>query len=162
MNLESLAQYSQWVGALIFLIVIVWLFRKFLAPGVAAYETSRNAEIAESEARRQHLKSDVSAARAGIEAADRDAAAILARAKDFATHEHERIIAEAQSDAQHVVRNGEGELGRARIAARGRLRDELVKLALQAARTQAAARVDGALNSQLVSGTVDFLAAGRG
>jgi len=157
MHLEALATYSQWAGAPAFLIVIIWLFGKFVAPGVAAYEASRNADLANTEARRQKLNAEVSAARAGIEAADRDAAAIVARAKEFAESEAAGVLAEAQADAARVVRNGEGELGRSRLAARARLRDELVELALKEARAAAAARVDPAANSRLVSGTVDTL-----
>jgi F-type H+-transporting ATPase subunit b len=153
--LEVIARYSQIIGAIVFVVVIVWMFRKFVLPALASYEAAKNAEISEAEARREKMKAGVGAARAEVENAGRDAASIEERAKADAAAEHDRIIAAAKDDAARIVRNAEGELDRARMAARAALREELVRKALEAARAAASARVDAQTNSRLVGTTID-------
>jgi len=153
--LEVIAQYSQIIGAIVFVVVIVWMFRKFILPALASYEQAKNAEIAEAEARREKMKADVGAARAEVEIAGRDAVSIEERAKADAASEHDRIIAAAKDDAARIIRNAEGELERARMSARATLREELVRKALESARTSATARVDAQTNARLVAGTID-------
>ncbi|MFN2459135.1 MAG: hypothetical protein ABR591_00375 [Candidatus Velthaea sp.] len=155
---ETVAIWSQIAGAIAFLIVLVVMFRRFLLPAVHAAERSRNAELAATEKRRETVKSDVGRARAEVEAADRDAAAIRQRAAAEARREHDRIVAEAKGDGERAVRNAEAELGRARLAARDSLRAEFVDKALARARREADARIDPALNAQLVKRTVETLA----
>jgi F-type H+-transporting ATPase subunit b len=155
MSLESLALYSQFVGAIVFLIVAIWLFRKFVSPALAKYEAAQNAVLAEAEARREKMKADVSAARGEVETASRDASSIEQRATADAAAEHDRIVAAAKDDAARIVRNAEGELDRARMSARAALREELVRKALESARATASARVDAQTNSRLVAATVD-------
>jgi F-type H+-transporting ATPase subunit b len=155
MSLEALSIYSQWAGALLFVIVAIWLFRKFVAPALAKYEAAQNALLAEAEARREKMKADVSAARGEVEIAGRDAASIEARATADAAAEHDRIVAAAKDDAARIVHNAEGELERARMSARAALREELVRKALESARTAATARVDANMNSRLVGATID-------
>jgi len=153
--LEAVSQYSQIIGAIVFVIAIVWLFRKFVLPALAAYEQTKNAEIADAEARREKMKADVGAARGEVEAAGRDAVAIEARAAADAAAEHDRIVAAAKDDAARIVRNAEGELERARMSARAALREDLVRKALESARTAATARVDAQTNARLVGATID-------
>jgi F-type H+-transporting ATPase subunit b len=155
MSLEALAQYSQWVGALVFLIVLIWGFRKFLLPALSTYEQNKNAEIADTEARREKMKADVSAARGEVETASRDAQVMEERAVSDAATERAQIIEAAHEDAARIIRNAEGELGRARLAARAELREELVSKALAAARRTAAARVDTKVNAKLVGDAID-------
>jgi F-type H+-transporting ATPase subunit b len=155
MSLEALAQYSQWIGALVFLVVAIWLFRKYLLPALTKYEAGKNAEIAEAEARREKMKADVGTARGEVEIAARDAAAIEQRATADAALERDRIVAAARDEAARLVRNAEGELDRARMSARAALRDEFLSKALVEARKTAAERVDAQTNSKLVGATID-------
>ena len=158
---DAVALWSQVLGAVVFLIVLILLFRKYLIPAVEANERARNAEIAESEARRERVRAEAAAARAEVEGAQRDAAEIRARVDTVVKREHDQLVAEAQADGERMVRNAQGELERARMAARDRLRVELIEKALLQARAQAAGRVDARTNTRLVNETVDDLSRGK-
>ncbi|HEX3464086.1 MAG TPA: hypothetical protein VHS78_08570 [Candidatus Elarobacter sp.] len=162
MNLELLARWSQIVGAILFVIAIVLIWKKYIAPGVAAYQAAKNAELADAEARREHIRADVAAARAEVERADEDCREITSRVDVVVKREREKSLAEARAEAERVVRNAEGELERARLAARDRLRIEFIEKALAKARGEAATRVSEDANRKLVAGTVDDLVRGRG
>jgi len=69
-------------------------------------------------------------------------------------HERERIVAEATAEGERVVRNAQAELGRARYAARDRLRAELIERALDVARQTAASRIDGETDRTLIDGVL--------
>ncbi len=162
MSLESLAQWSQIVGAVIFVVAIVVIWNKYVAPGVKAYQQSKNAELAEAELRREHIRADVAAARAEVERADAECREIASRAELVVKREHEKSLADAHADADRIVRNAEGELERARLAARDRLRIEVIEKALAKAREEAPARVSDAANGKLVDETVQNLVRGKG
>jgi F-type H+-transporting ATPase subunit b len=158
MNLALLAMWSQIAGAIVFLAVAIFIWNKYIAPAVQAYRDAKNAEFAEAEGRRERLRAEVASARAEVERADAEAKELRARVEVEAKREREQILAEAQAEAARVVRNAEGELERARWAARDRLRIELIEKALQRARVEAVARLDAATNERLVSRTVSDLA----
>ncbi|MEA2663684.1 MAG: hypothetical protein QOI11_628 [Candidatus Eremiobacteraeota bacterium] len=158
---ESVALWSQVLGALVFLAVLILLFRKYLVPAVEANEKARNAEIAEGEARRERIKAEAAAARAEVERAQHEAEEIRSRAAAFGQREREHLLAEARADGERIVRNAEGELERARLAARDRLRVELIEKALVRARAEAPGRVDPSLNARLVDETVADLTRGK-
>jgi F0F1-type ATP synthase membrane subunit b/b' len=160
-NFETIAQYSEIIGGFAFVAVAVWLFRKFVLPAVRAGEISRNADLVNAERRREALREDVSKARGEVEAADRDAAAIAARAETDARHEHETILAEGRREGTRLLQNAQGELERARIAARDALRIELIEKALNRARALAAQELSPAQDLRLVEKTVDELTAGK-
>jgi F0F1-type ATP synthase membrane subunit b/b' len=159
---EQIALWSQVAGAIAFLIVLVLLFRKFLIPAVEANQAARNAQLAEAETRRTRMQTEAAKARADIEAADRDAAEIRGRVARVIERDHAHALDEAHAEGERLVRNAEGELERARLAARDRLRIELVEKALLKARAQAYARVSDTVNQALVETTVADLTRGRG
>ena len=158
---ESLAIWSQIFGSIAFIIVLVWLFNRFVTPAVIASQERKNAELLEAERRRDVAKQDVTVAQGEREAADTTAAGIRDRAKRDAEREHVRIVTEATGEGERVVRNAEGELGRARGAARDLLREEILDRALQIAR-EAAGRVDDATNERLVTGVLAGIERGGG
>jgi F-type H+-transporting ATPase subunit b len=158
---ENVALWSQVVGALAFLLVLVLLFRKYLIPAVVANERARNAEIVDAENRLARMKADADKARAEVELADRDAAEILGRVERIAAREREHALAEANAEGNRLLNNAEGELERGRLLARDRLRAEFVEKALERARAEAPSRVDDALNRILVDRTVDDLVRGN-
>ena len=160
MNLQMLAVYSQIAGAVIFVILLVWLYNKFMAPAIATYTANKNAEIREQEQRRERMRHDVGEAQGEVSRAEDDVREIRARAEVARTREREAALASAQAEAGRIVRNAEGELERARLAARDRLRIEFIEKALAQARTQAAQRIDDAANVKLVEATVNDLAQG--
>jgi F0F1-type ATP synthase membrane subunit b/b' len=162
MNYETIAQYSEIIGGFAFLIVAVALFRKFVLPAVRAGEVARNSDLVNTEHRRDQLRDEVAAARGEVEAADRDALAIAARAQDDARHERETIIAAARRDGLHLIANARGELDRGRIAGRDKLRIEFIEQALNRARVLAAEHLSDAGNAELVAKTVDDLTVGTG
>jgi F0F1-type ATP synthase membrane subunit b/b' len=161
MNYETIAQYSEIIGGFAFVIVMIWLFRKFALPAVRAGEVSRNADLVNSEHRREQLRSEVSAARAEVEAADRDVLAIAARAETDARHEHETIITDARREGLRLLQNARGELDRGRIAGKDKLRIELIEKALNRAREIAQQQLSDDGNAQLVAKTFSDVTAGK-
>jgi len=154
---DRLAQWSEIVGGFAFVIVAVFLFMKYALPAVRATQVARNAELVHAEGQREALKAQVSKARAEVEAADRDAQSIKARAAVDAARERERLVADAKADGERAVANARGSLERARIAARAQLRGEFIDRALQLARSRADSRIDAATNAKLVGSTVQTL-----
>ena len=154
MSLELLAQWSQIAGAVVFVVVIVLVWRRWIAPAVQSYQETKNAELAEAEARRERMRADAAAARADAEHVGVETRTIRERAAADAEHERKRILAEAQDEAERLVRNAKGEIERARMAARDRLRIEFIEKALIQARKQAAGVVDDAVNAALIEETV--------
>jgi F0F1-type ATP synthase membrane subunit b/b' len=159
---ETVALWSQILGAIVFLVVLILLFRKYLVPAVVANERARNAEIVDAEKRLARMRAGAAKARVEVETADRDAAEILARVERVAERDRAHVLAEANAEGHRLLSNAEGELARARLVARDRLRVEFIEKALARARAEAPVRVDAALNGALVNRTVDDLARGNG
>ncbi|GAC1395819.1 MAG: hypothetical protein NVS2B8_09250 [Vulcanimicrobiaceae bacterium] len=151
---EALSTWSQVVAALLFIVVLVVLWRKYITPAVLASQARKNAELAESEARRDAARAETDVARAEIASADDDARAIRARAQSDATRTREKILADAKAEGERLVRNADGELERGRVAARDRLRTDLLEKAMQIAR-EASLHLDEATNRRLVGEAVD-------
>ncbi len=160
MSLEMLALWSQIGGAVVFLICAVLIWNKFLAPAVMTYQESKNAELAEAEAYRERMRAELDAASAELGKAADDAREILARIDIVVKREHEKALQETHAETVRAIRNAEGELERARVAARDRLRIEFIEKALAQARAQAPQRVGDDLNHRLVLRTVDDLSRG--
>jgi len=158
----QVALWSQVAGSVAFLVVLILLFRKYLIPAVLANQAARNAQLAEAEARRTRIQTEAAQARGEIEAADRDAAEIRNRVARVTERDRAHATDEANAEGERLIRNAEGELERARLAARDRLRIEMIEKALAKARAQAPGRVSDAVNKALVEHTVDDLARGRG
>jgi len=154
---DQLAQWSEIVGGFAFVVVAVLLFMKYVLPAVRSGQIARNAELVEAESRREALKTEVNTARKELEASDRDAQAIKARAAVDANRERERLLAEAKADGERAVANARNELERARLAARTQLRAEFVERALKLARANADSRIDAGVNARLVGATVQAL-----
>jgi F0F1-type ATP synthase membrane subunit b/b' len=162
MNYETIAQYSEVIGGFAFVVAMVVLFRKFLLPAVRSGEVARNADLVNTERRRDQLRQDVADARGEVESADRDALAILARAESDARQEHQAIVDEGRREASRLIVNARGELDRARIAGSDDLRIEFIEKALNRARDLAAQQLSDAGNARLVAKTVDDMTIGAG
>jgi F-type H+-transporting ATPase subunit b len=134
---EQVALWSQVLGAVAFLAVVVWGWFRFVTPAVIAARDQKNAELLEAEKRRDAARVEVETARRELEAAAADIAAIRARAEHDVALLRERTLSEARAEGERVVRNAEGELERSRLAARERLREELLARALEIARASA-------------------------
>ncbi|HTJ27824.1 MAG TPA: ATP synthase F0 subunit B [Candidatus Limnocylindria bacterium] len=159
---EAVALWSQVAGAVAFLVVVILLFRKYLMPAVKANQDARNAEIAEAEARRERINAELAQARGELTRADEDAVEIRARVAVAENREREKLLADARHEGERLIQNAQGELERARLAARDRLRIEMIEKALVKARGEAARRVDAATETRLVEATLDDLTRGRG
>ncbi len=151
---EGLATWSQVVASLLFLVVMVILWRKYIAPAVIASQERKNAELADSEARRDAARAETEVGQREIATAEDDARGIRARAEADATATRSRILTEAHAEGERLVRNAEGELDRGRAAARDRLRTDLLEKAMQIAR-DASAHLDETTNRRLVGDAVD-------
>jgi F-type H+-transporting ATPase subunit b len=160
MSYEAIAVWSRIIGTVAVLAILWYVFARFLAPAIARAQQAKNEEIAHAEERRSAAQAQIAAVRAEIEQAERDAAAIRARAESDAKREREAATAQAAEAGERLVRNAEGELARARAAARDALRVELIEKALQLARREADGRIDPALNAQLAGNFVGSLEAG--
>ena len=150
---ESLAVWSQVVASVLFIVALVYLWIKFLAPAVLAGQAHKNAELHDSEQRRDEARARAEQAQADIAAADSDALAIKARAQSDAARLHEKIIADGLAEGARLIQNAEGELERARFAAREQLRTELLEKALAIAR-ESGSRLDAGTNDRLVGDAV--------
>jgi len=150
---DALATWSQILGSIAFIIVLVWLFVRFVQPAVVASQERKNAEVAETERRRDAARESVAAAQAEVERAAADAQGIRERVDRDAGRLRERIVGEATAEGERVMRNADGELGRARGAARDTLREELLAKALEIAR-ESATRIDPETNARLVGGVI--------
>jgi len=151
---EQVALWSQVFGAIAFLAVVVWGWFRFITPAVIAARDQKNAELAEAERRREAAKLETEVARRELAAAGDDAAAIRARSERDAALLQQRILGDASSEGERVVRNAEGELERSRLAARDRLREELLARALEIARESAknlGSETDRRLMSDVIS-----------
>lgn len=157
---ETIAIWSDVVSALLFLAVLVWMWNKFLVPAVVASRDRKNAELAEAEKRRDAAKEEAVLAQAQLASADGDVASITERARHDAAALNERLVAESRAEGERLVRNAGGELDRGRLAAREKLREELVAKALEIARTSAA-NLDEKTNARLVGEVVDSLERSR-
>jgi F-type H+-transporting ATPase subunit b len=157
---ENLAQWSEILGGIAFVVVAFVLFRKLMLPMVQAAAVARNADLVNAERRREALRAEVAEARAELEAAMREGQSIRERGKADAQRERDRILADAVHEGTRIVQNADGELERARIAARDQLRIELIEAALNRARALARERIDEGVNARLVSKTVDELTGG--
>lgn len=147
---EQIAKWSDIVSAILFLAVLVWLWMKYIAPAVLGAQANQNRLLAEAERHRDEAKAALDLLRQEIEGAKHDASLIGQRAADQSKHESETTIAEANEAGERMLRNAQGELERARAAAREQLREELASKALDLARSEAQTRVDGGVNARLV------------
>lgn len=160
MNYEAIATWSQVVSSVLFMAVLVWMFVKLIIPLVMTAQKNKNDEIARAEERRDAAKARLSELRASTGDADADATAIKERAVAQAERELQAAVAEAGDAGERALRNAQGELERARAAARQSLQNEFLEKALARARGEAAKRVTPAVNSELVDRFVNTLGHG--
>jgi F0F1-type ATP synthase membrane subunit b/b' len=157
MNYTLIAFWSQIAAFVAFVIGIVWVWKRFMEPAVITAKDASNRSIAEAERHREEAVAALDVLREEISGAEQDGQAIRQRAADQARREHGAAIAEAKEAGERQIRNAEGELDRARLASRDRLREEILDRALATARAQAAGRVDAAVNAMLVDRFIDGL-----
>lgn len=151
---ESLATWSQVVAAIAFIAVIVWIWRRFLGPGIVKSQVRKNAERVDSTRRRDLAKSEIDTAKAELERAESDATTIVARAETDANRQRERIARDATAESERVEMNANGELERGLAAAREQLRADILTKAVRIAR-DAALNVDAETDRRLVADAVD-------
>jgi F0F1-type ATP synthase membrane subunit b/b' len=154
-----LARWSQILGSLAFIAVVIWLWIRFLAPAVVASRDRKNAELADAERRRDETKEEIDVARRELASATSEAQAIRSRGERDAQALSERVLAEAKAEGERQVRNAGGELERSRSAAREALRAELIAKALEIARASAA-NIDENTNRRLIGDVVETLERG--
>lgn len=151
---EQLAVWSQVVASVLFIIVLAYIWMRFIAPAVIASQARKNAELGDAERRRDAARAQVETAQHEVMAAESDARSIRARAHGDATRIREAILGEAAAEGGRLVQNAQGELERGRAEARDRFRSELLERAMQIAR-DAASRLDDATDRRLVHEAVD-------
>lgn len=157
MNYEAVAEWSQIASAILFVLALLLLWVKYIQPAVLKAQEAQNEQIAQAERHRDEAKARLDSLQGEIASAQSDAIAIRERAAAQAQSERDALIRETRSGGERVVRNAQGELARGRAAQRDRLRTELIDKALDRARMQASARVDDALNTQLIRSFVTDL-----
>ncbi|MGH7328110.1 MAG: hypothetical protein ACREJX_07135, partial [Polyangiaceae bacterium] len=130
--------------------IIVWGFNRFITPAINRGTAAKNEEIHENEGRRDEAVRQVELAGAEVERAKAEADQIRRRIEHDARREAEEIVTEANAEAQRLVRNAHGEYERQRLAARDKLRIELIERALAEARKKAKERIDAPTDMMLV------------
>jgi F-type H+-transporting ATPase subunit b len=157
-----IALYSQVISAIVFIAVLAWMWFRWIVPVVMAAQDRSNKQIAEAERHRDEARDALTTLRDAIESARRDAGLIVERAEVHGRHEREAALAEATAAGERQMREAQGELERAREAARQRLRDDLVAGALLIARAEAPDRLGPAGERQLVDAVVVSLERSHG
>ncbi|MGC2128607.1 MAG: F0F1 ATP synthase subunit B [Candidatus Aquilonibacter sp.] len=160
MNYDAIAFWSQIAGFALFVACFIWVIAKWITPAVSAAQKAGNERIALAERHRDEMRAAVESLRHEMEGANRDAQTIVERAKERAEHEREAIVAEAREAGERMVHNAQGELARARNAARERMREDLASKALDIARQSATQRIDAAVNSRLLAEFVEQVSRG--
>lgn len=160
MRYELIAEYSQIASAFLFLAAMIWIWMKFIQPAVVTAQENANARLAEAERHRDQAKNSLESLRTAVSDAEQDAQSIRQRTQLQAQAEREAIVRESREAGERAVRSAEGELDRARAAARIKYRDELLDGALQLARTESKARVDARVNERLIANFLDSIAHG--
>lgn len=150
MNYEAIALWSQVIAAVAFAAIVVWGFIKYMTPAIEKATSAKNEDIRENERRRDEAVKAVEAARQALAQAAIDGRTIGERIRHDARLEAQNIVVEANADADRLLRNARGELQRCRIAARDKLRVELIERALSEARKIAAQRIDERTDTKLV------------
>jgi F-type H+-transporting ATPase subunit b len=161
MNYDAVAFWSQIAGFILFALALVWAWSKWLAPAVSAAQKTGNDRIALAERHRDEMRGALESLRHEIEGAKLDGETMVARVKERAGHEHDAIVTEAKEAGERSIRAAAGELGRARAAARERLREEFAAKAIELAQKNAAERVDARTNSRLMQEFLESLDGGR-
>ncbi|HEX4012560.1 MAG TPA: hypothetical protein VHX17_01585 [Candidatus Cybelea sp.] len=158
----QIAVWSQVASSVIFIGVLVYMWKRFAMPVLMAAQERSNRQIAEAERHRDEVKGALGALHDEIASAGRDARLIAQRADLHAAREREAMIAEATESGERSLRDAQGELERARAAARQRLRDELVERALTIAREDAVQRIGPSLDERLIAGFASTLGEASG
>jgi F0F1-type ATP synthase membrane subunit b/b' len=153
----EIAVWSQALSSVIFIAVLVFMWYRWILPVLLDAQARSHRQIAEAERHRDEVKGALVALQEEIENARHDAGLIAQRAELHAAREREALIAETTQAGERSLRDAGGELERALTAARSRLRDELVKRALQIARGDAVARVGAPVDARLIEGFVGSL-----
>lgn len=158
MNYQHLALLSIVISSILFALVIIYLFIKYLTPAVAAAQKTRNEEIAVAEQRRDAAVREAKTLRAQQEKLTKALEETLARSEVEARRERERIIAEARAEGERLVRHADGELDRARAAGQDTMQTKLIELALEKARIRAIAEVTADVDRGLSERFLDQVA----
>jgi F-type H+-transporting ATPase subunit b len=156
------ALWSQVVASILFIVVLAWLWVKFIQPAIMAAQERYNKQIAEAERHRDEAKATLDLLKAEVNGASHDADLIKERADAHAQREYDGAVTEAKEAGERALANARGELERARAAAREQLRDELLDKALASARAEAQRRIDAPANARLVDSFVASLERGNG
>ena len=151
---EKVSVASQFFSAILFALIMVWMWIKFIAPALKVAQDNENKQIALTELHLEESKAALGLLRQENEGAARDAESIRKRAAELAAYERAIALAEAKESGERVLHNASGELDRARAAGRERLRTELVDRVLGIARARAIQRVDGATDAKLIASFV--------
>ena len=162
MNYQAIAEWSQVVSALLFMVALVIIWVKFLQPAVLAAQAAQNARILEAERHRDEAKAALEGLHADIDAAQRDAEAMKVRVGSQIASEREAALREAREAGERALKDAQGELNRSRTAAAAQLRDELIEKALARAKENAERRVDDAAERKLVGSFVRSLEGSAG
>jgi F0F1-type ATP synthase membrane subunit b/b' len=146
----EIAVWSQIVSSIVFIGVLVYMWKRWVMPVVLGAQQRSNEQIAQAERHRDEVKAALVALRGEIESAQHDAQLIEQRADARARHEREALLQETAEAGERALQDAGREIDRARAAARLRLREELLERALQLARNEAPKRVGPAIDARLV------------
>ncbi|MGB6984656.1 MAG: hypothetical protein WBD74_01630 [Candidatus Aquilonibacter sp.] len=160
MNYDAIAFWSQIAGFVLFAAALVWAWNTWLTPALTTSAKASNDRLSLAERHREEMYAAVESLRRAIDGAKLDAQAMIARVKDRAQHERDAILAEAKDAGERSLRNADGELARARMAAREQLREALASKALEIARTSATMRIDTTTNARLVDEFIEQVSRG--
>ncbi|HXN08650.1 MAG TPA: hypothetical protein VN860_03220 [Candidatus Acidoferrales bacterium] len=149
-NLTDPVFIAKVVDFVIFVAAIVWVFNKYLAPALVAFQQTQNKLVADAQLHRERAELAIAQAQQAIEQAKVDAVRMVAVGKAQAAKLIEDERAAALEHAKRIVAHASGELERERYRVRRELLEETVEQAHAKARELARHEIDASKQQTLV------------
>lgn len=141
--------------------VFVFLIVKFGGPSIQAYYKNRRASIAdaieESRALRERAEQKLQEYSSKLDAFDREREQLLAEFRQFGAQEKERIIAEAEVQADRIREDAKIQAAQDARRARVALEGQLVDRAIDTATVEIQRRLNPLMQDRLIDRSIDQL-----
>lgn len=157
------AWYYQWAGAGLNMILIVFLIVKFARPAVQKSLTARKAridsDIEEAERLRKEAKARLDELEGKISQLDAERDAILSEYREIGEGEQERILAQAERDADRIRKEAEIWSATERARAQNLIEREIAVMAVELAEQSLRDEMKVMTQKKLVDDTIAQLEA---
>lgn len=165
--MEKLGVNLPWlIAQLVNYLLILFILRQFAYKPILNMLATRKQKIAEALANADKVKADAEAQQKDFERkldeARRDAQSAAANAQQAAEKERQRILADAQVEAQKIKESARGELDYERKQMMSELRQQVIDLSVLGAQRVIGANLDDKKSRQLVENFLNEVDFGAG